>query len=101
MTQNAWEFWIDVGGTFTDCVARRPDGTLARHKLLSSGVTKGAAAQGSSAREIFDPLRRLDPAGFWNGFRLRLLDSYGRSVAETTIESFDPGTGRLRLTVPL
>ncbi len=31
----AWQFWIDRGGTFTDIVARRPDGTLATHKLLS------------------------------------------------------------------
>ncbi|HLB16659.1 MAG TPA: hydantoinase B/oxoprolinase family protein [Burkholderiales bacterium] len=30
-----WEFWIDRGGTFTDVVARRPDGSLATHKLLS------------------------------------------------------------------
>jgi 5-oxoprolinase (ATP-hydrolysing) len=30
-----WEFWIDRGGTFTDVVARRPDGTLAVRKLLS------------------------------------------------------------------
>jgi 5-oxoprolinase (ATP-hydrolysing) len=30
-----WEFWIDRGGTFTDVVARRPDGTVATHKLLS------------------------------------------------------------------
>ena len=30
-----WEFWIDRGGTFTDIVARRPDGELAAHKLLS------------------------------------------------------------------
>src|SRR3990172_4704452 len=39
MTSNAnagrWQFWIDRGGTFTDIVARRPDGTLATHKLLS------------------------------------------------------------------
>src|SRR3990167_3536098 len=39
MTSNAnagrWQFWIDRGGTFTDVVARRPDGTLATHKLLS------------------------------------------------------------------
>ena len=30
-----WQFWIDRGGTFTDIVARRPDGQLATHKLLS------------------------------------------------------------------
>ena len=31
----SWEFWIDRGGTFTDIVARRPDGALVAHKLLS------------------------------------------------------------------
>src|ERR1043166_7697353 len=30
-----WDFWIDRGGTFTDVVGRRPDGTLVAHKLLS------------------------------------------------------------------
>ncbi|PWF43969.1 hydantoinase B/oxoprolinase family protein [Massilia glaciei] len=30
-----WQFWIDRGGTFTDIVARRPDGRLLTHKLLS------------------------------------------------------------------
>jgi 5-oxoprolinase (ATP-hydrolysing) len=30
-----WQFWIDRGGTFTDIVARQPDGTLLTHKLLS------------------------------------------------------------------
>ncbi len=30
-----WQFWIDRGGTFTDLVARRPDGSLATLKLLS------------------------------------------------------------------
>lgn len=32
---NRWQFWIDRGGTFTDIVGRRPDGTLATLKLLS------------------------------------------------------------------
>ncbi|NGO70498.1 hydantoinase B/oxoprolinase family protein [Streptomyces boncukensis] len=30
-----WEFWIDRGGTFTDIVGKRPDGTLVTDKLLS------------------------------------------------------------------
>jgi 5-oxoprolinase (ATP-hydrolysing) len=30
-----WQFWIDRGGTFTDVVGKRPDGTLLTHKLLS------------------------------------------------------------------
>jgi 5-oxoprolinase (ATP-hydrolysing) len=30
-----WQFWVDRGGTFTDIVAKRPDGVLVTHKLLS------------------------------------------------------------------
>ncbi|MEO7248481.1 MAG: hydantoinase/oxoprolinase N-terminal domain-containing protein, partial [Novosphingobium sp.] len=30
-----WHFWIDRGGTFTDVVARAPDGSIRTHKLLS------------------------------------------------------------------
>ncbi|MDB5920372.1 MAG: 5-oxoprolinase, partial [Massilia sp.] len=43
-----WQFWIDRGGTFTDIVARRPDGTLATHKLLSEdpGRYRDAALAG-------------------------------------------------------
>ena len=32
----SWEFWIDRGGTFTDCIAIAPDGALHTAKLLSS-----------------------------------------------------------------
>jgi len=30
-----WQFWVDRGGTFTDIVGRKPDGSLVTHKLLS------------------------------------------------------------------
>ncbi|MGP3974867.1 hydantoinase B/oxoprolinase family protein [Streptomyces sp. 8N114] len=30
-----WEFWVDRGGTFTDVIGRRPDGTLVSEKVLS------------------------------------------------------------------
>ena len=30
-----WQFWVDRGGTFTDLVAKNPDGDLTTHKLLS------------------------------------------------------------------
>ena len=45
---SAWEFWIDRGGTFTDVVARRPDGGLVTHKLLSENPERyrDAAVQG-------------------------------------------------------
>src|ERR1700730_8602590 len=44
----SWDFWIDRGGTFTDVVARTPDGTLVARKLLSEnpGAYRDAAVQG-------------------------------------------------------
>jgi len=43
-----WQIWIDRGGTFTDLVARRPDGALVTHKLLSENPEQyeDAALQG-------------------------------------------------------
>ena len=43
-----WQFWIDRGGTFTDVVGRRPDGTIVTHKLLSDNpqLYKDAAVAG-------------------------------------------------------
>ncbi|MEO7937759.1 MAG: hydantoinase/oxoprolinase N-terminal domain-containing protein, partial [Burkholderiaceae bacterium] len=43
-----WQFWIDRGGTFTDVVGRRPDGSLVTHKLLSENPEqyKDAAVAG-------------------------------------------------------
>ena len=43
-----WQFWIDRGGTFTDVVARRPDGALLTRKLLSENPAhyRDAAIEG-------------------------------------------------------
>ncbi|MEQ8247860.1 MAG: hydantoinase B/oxoprolinase family protein [Alphaproteobacteria bacterium] len=43
-----WQFWIDRGGTFTDVVARAPDGSLQARKLLSENPERyrDAALQG-------------------------------------------------------
>ena len=45
---DTWDFWIDRGGTFTDVIGRRPDGTLVAHKLLSDNPEAygDAAVQG-------------------------------------------------------
>jgi len=44
----SWEFWIDRGGTFTDVVARDPEGRLTTRKLLSENPERyaDAAVQG-------------------------------------------------------
>jgi len=43
-----WQFWIDRGGTFTDVVARSPDGAITARKLLSENprAYRDAAIQG-------------------------------------------------------
>ncbi|WP_405878312.1 hydantoinase B/oxoprolinase family protein [Streptomyces sp. NBC_01136] len=47
-----WQFWVDRGGTFTDIVARRPDGRLLTHKLLSENPARYADAAVAGVREL-------------------------------------------------
>ncbi len=74
MEARSWRVWVDTGGTFTDCLAVAPEGTLHRAKVLSSGVLRGAIAGLSGPRGL-----RL--SGGWNmpdrfavGASLHLLD---------------------------
>ena len=48
----SWEFWIDRGGTFTDIVARRPDGQLVTHKLLSENPERYRDAAVAGIRHL-------------------------------------------------
>jgi 5-oxoprolinase (ATP-hydrolysing) len=50
----AWQFWIDRGGTFTDVVARRPDGSLVTHKLLSENPGQYADAAIAGIRHLLE-----------------------------------------------
>ena len=86
-----WEFWIDVGGTFTDCIARSPDGELVTVKVLSSGVTKGTVTstgltEPGSMR--FIDANRNDPPGFWVGYTVRFLDAAGTTLASSRVTQF-------------
>lgn len=47
-----WRFWIDRGGTFTDIVAQRPDGSLLVHKLLSERPERYADAAVRGIRDL-------------------------------------------------
>ena len=49
-----WEFWIDRGGTFTDIVARRPDGGYQTHKLLSENPEQYRDAALQGIRDILE-----------------------------------------------
>ena len=51
-TSPRWQFWIDRGGTFTDIVAKRPDGTLTTAKLLSENPEQYADAAVEGIRRL-------------------------------------------------
>ncbi len=60
-TVGRWQFWIDRGGTFTDIVGRRPDGSVVTCKLLSDQPERGTDAAVAGIRQLlgldlYDPI---------------------------------------------
>ncbi|MFE7118070.1 hydantoinase/oxoprolinase family protein, partial [Streptomyces sp. NPDC057654] len=49
-----WEFWVDRGGTFTDVVAKRPDGSLHTRKLLSHNPERYQDAAVAGIRQALE-----------------------------------------------
>lgn len=95
-TDGTWDFWIDRGGTFTDIVARAPDGTLHPHKLLSENPEhyEDAALQG--IRDLLRiPADRPIPSGRINTVKMgttvatnALLERKGERVLLLTTAGF-------------
>ena len=58
-----WDFWIDRGGTFTDVIGRRPDGSLVAHKLLSDNPEAYGDAAVQGIRDLLGvrPDERIPP----------------------------------------
>jgi 5-oxoprolinase (ATP-hydrolysing) len=66
-----WQFWIDRGGTFTDIVARRPDGGLVTHKLLSEDPARYRDAALAGIRDLLGITRDATiPAGQIDAVRM-------------------------------
>ena len=69
MSEQAWKFWVDRGGTFTDLIGCDPTGTLHIRKVLSEGGEGDPAVQ--AMRELLgipsgEPIRshRLRASGW-------------------------------------
>ena len=90
-----WEFWIDVGGTFTDCIYRRPDNSVSTLKVLSSGITKGIVEETSGSDRFVDLGRVGDPDGFWVGYTIRFLDDSGRIIHSARVRKSQSANGLL------
>jgi len=83
-----WQFWIDVGGTFTDCVARTPAGQMLRRKVLSSATVKATVVEGSNRKQlVVAGLPSITTNSFWRNYRLRLLNERGEVELEAGIAS--------------
>ena len=72
MTQaSQWDFWIDTGGTFTDCLARNPEGKTLRLKVLSSGAIRTRIDEVIGPDSIRLKALPAQPDGFYAGFTIR------------------------------
>lgn len=67
-----WQLWIDTGGTFTDCVAIAPDGSVQCIKVLSSGAVRArVVSDGGDGLRLETPFDL--PGGFFDGYGLAPL----------------------------
>lgn len=94
--QERWQFWVDRGGTFTDIVAKQPDGKLRTHKLLSENPEcyPDAALQG--IRDLLDlkstqaiPCEQIDTVRMGTTVATNaLLEHKGEPVLLLTTQGF-------------
>ncbi|QDU11680.1 hydantoinase B/oxoprolinase family protein [Gimesia aquarii] len=96
-----WEFWIDVGGTFTDCIARSPENDFIPFKTLSSGITKGRVQKISNPTTIVDSSRCGAPAEFWQKYQIEFLNEEGQSLHSAQVTNFNSVNGILNFEPPL
>lgn len=100
MAERRWQFWIDRGGTFTDIVARRPDGRLVSHKLLSDDPARYRDAAVAGIRRLLDAGQegeetQAEPADLVDSVRMgttvatnALLERTGERVALVITRGF-------------
>ena len=92
MAEARWQFWVDRGGTFTDVVARAPDGTITTAKLLSEDPERYRDAAVAAMRRIMGvPEGPLPPADLRVGTTVAtnaLLEHKGAPTALTITRGF-------------
>lgn len=85
-----WQFAIDVGGTFADCLAMSPEGNHQQFKLLSSGRTKATLVSIDRERKA---ITTSGMEGFCDAFfvgaTLHLMDQDGAVSGSTRITRFE------------
>ena len=95
-TSSGWQFWIDRGGTFTDIVAKRPDGSLVTHKLLSENPEQYRDAAVAGIRRLLGvedgapiPVERIEAVKMGTTVATNaLLERKGEPTALFTTKGF-------------
>jgi 5-oxoprolinase (ATP-hydrolysing) len=85
-----WRFWVDVGGTFTDCIAVAPNGQIRRCKVLSTGRLRGTAVWRQPARRLQVSWPPALTQNAWQdnaliGYRCEFLNSSGVALATADV----------------
>ncbi|MGH3321824.1 MAG: hydantoinase B/oxoprolinase family protein [Streptosporangiaceae bacterium] len=91
-----WRFWVDRGGTFTDIVARRPDGVLVSDKLLAYDLRRYRDAAVAGVRRLLGvgedepiPADRVEVVTMGTTVATNaLLEHTGEPTALVTTEGF-------------
>ncbi len=89
----SWKFWIDTGGTFTDCIALSPEGEELRVKTLSSSALRGNVVEQMDARTLRIDLAYPVCEDFYLGYGFRVPGS----GAEARVVRWDADAGELVL----
>ena len=90
------ELFIDTGGTFTDCILRKEDGSEFRMKVMSHGAIRGKIIAKVNDRTLLISEDWKIAGNVLHGFRFRILGS----DSKTRVDSYEAISGRLTLSGP-
>jgi len=97
-----WRFSIDVGGTFTDCLAVSPSGKTFRQKVLSSArIRTSANVIAGSSNHLRLNLPWDTGNDFFRGYQCTLLDEGGTTVGQYPATKWDPISNTLTVDKPV
>jgi 5-oxoprolinase (ATP-hydrolysing) len=76
-----WLICVDTGGTFTDCVARDPNGRVSRAKVLSSSSLRARVQWVSESRIIALDYSGDLPEDFFKGCSVNIVGREGKAIS--------------------
>lgn len=89
-----WQIWVDTGGTFTDCIARDPEGKIWSTKVLSSAALRGRITGALGEKSYQMAINWEVEKAIFKGYELRLL---GHADFRAQVVRLDPVEGQVTL----